>query len=181
MSIHIAELASYPSRLVNFKSLEKKLLGGYKVTNFAANNRELRSQYPYLSGWSDITFQQTDETTYNALNAQHPSVELTFTVVKYGAKSMFDPTLVQQSIKHTKIQVLGFSYHSGDVQEYYKVVGKTQVRGGAKRSTTSYVKTSQVHVGRDGFKRVVYVKNNKRYVKRKDPATGRFKLVAIRS
>jgi len=49
----------------------------------------------------------------------------------------------------------------------------TQIGGGSKKYSP-YMKTSEKHTGRDKVPRVVYVKNGKRYVKRKPPKTSKF-------
>lgn len=54
-------------------------------------------------------------------------------------------------------------------------------RGGARQHTTAkYTKTMAKHVGRDKVKRVVYVKDGKKYVKKKSAKTGKFTYMPIK-
>lgn len=58
---------------------------------------------------------------------------------------------------------------------------KNESKGGKALSKQSkpYTKTSKTHTGRDGKIRVVYIRNGKSYVKKRDAKTGKFVYRAI--
>ena len=47
-------------------------------------------------------------------------------------------------------------------------------QSGGKSNTNNFLKTYKTYMGIDGVKRVVYSKNGKNYVKKRDPKTGKF-------
>jgi hypothetical protein len=49
-----------------------------------------------------------------------------------------------------------------------------------KRKSSTYAKTTRTYTTKKGQKRVVYTKNNKFYIKRKSPTTGKFRYALIK-
>ena len=58
------------------------------------------------------------------------------------------------------------------------IFSSTAVAGGSKNKK-KYTKTSQIHTGRDGIRRVVYTSNGKSYVKRQSKQTGKYEYKIV--
>ncbi len=70
------------------------------------------------------------------------------------------------------------------LKPYFDIIsGRKSTMDGGKNVTKSckYKKTSERHVGKDKRERVVYVKDGKRYVKRKSPTKNTFRFVQIKA
>lgn len=70
-----------------------------------------------------------------------------------------------------------YGFYQLNTNEVYLYVPPAE---GGRPQTKTYKKTKRIYTGRDKIKRIVYIKNEKFYVKRKDAKTGKFKYVNVK-